>query len=275
MTPLARIALVCLAGSFCIGATYIVHNASAGARPGYTGAPREGATAGNEGTCSTCHTGGQASLLSVSGPSTYTPGTPISLQVSGVVGFEVTVRDPNENFVGSFTAGSGTHVPPSTRSGYEPAHYLTHTGVGSSWTVKWTPPASNVGPVTFYVTGVGPRSGSSTSGATDASTTTLTFQGGTDAESGADAPTFVVRSASSNPARGTLALALDVPVATEVALDVFDMRGRRVWSGTERVRASGHRITIDRLRAGAYLVRASARLNGTPVQAGGSFVVVD
>ncbi|GAB5537212.1 MAG: hypothetical protein Rubg2KO_34610 [Rubricoccaceae bacterium] len=275
MTPLARLVLVCLAGFFCIGATYIAHNASSGARPGYTGAPREGSTPGTEGTCSTCHTGGQATLLSVSGTSTYTPGTPVSLQVSGVVGFEVTVRDQNEDFVGSFTAGGGTHAPPSTRNGYEQSHYLTHTGVGSSWTVNWTPPTSNVGPVTFYVTGVGMRNGGSTSGATDASTKTLAFQAGVDAEPEATEPTFVVRSASSNPARGALELALDVPRATEVTLDVFDMRGRRVWSGTEPVGASGHRVTIDRLRAGAYLVRASATLNGTTVRAGGQFVVVD
>jgi len=197
------------------------------------------------------------------------------MQVSGVVGFEVTVRDQNENFVGSFTAGTGTHAPSSTRNGYTQSHYLTHTGVGSSWTVNWTPPASNIGPVTFYVAGVGTRSGGSTSGATDASTKTLAFQAGVDAESGADAPTFAVRSASSNPARGTLALTLDVPAATEVTLDVFDVRGRRVQTLTQPVLQSGQRIDIEDLPAGAYLVRATATLNGTPARAGGRFVVVD
>lgn len=275
MTPLARLTLVCLAGSFCIGATYIVHSASTGARPGYTGAPREGATTGTEQTCNTCHTGGNATLLSVSGPDTYTPGMPISLQISGVVGFEVTVRDANENFVGSFTASTGTQAPPSTRTGYEQAHYLTHTAPGSSWTVNWTPPASDVGNVTFYVTGVGPRSGGSTSGATDATTKTFAFQSGVDSESGAEAPAFAVRAASSNPARGALALALEVPAPTDVTLDIFDVRGRLVLTRTETVGASGDRVHLRGLRAGAYLVRARAIVGGAPLRADGRFVVVD
>lgn len=133
-----------------------------------------GTTPGIELTCATCHFGGPTSLLSVSAPSTYAPGQAVTVEVSGVLGFEVTVRDQNENFVGTLQAGSGSRVA-GTRTGYDPSQYLTHVAPGGPWSFRWVPPSAAVGPVTFHVTGVGSRTAAgSTSGRTDLKTVTLT-----------------------------------------------------------------------------------------------------
>jgi len=137
--------------------------------PAYrTGAP------GDEGTCNAdgCHNsfplGSGSAKFSISGPSAYTPGKAVKIEVSfsdsggKLHGFEMTAVDADGNRVGKFkNIGSTTRVisPNDPARGLEKkdkGKYIEHTIKGSkkkSWKVKWTPPASASGTITFYAAG--------------------------------------------------------------------------------------------------------------------------
>ncbi len=134
--------------------------------PAYrTGAP------GDEGDCNSCHNSytldsGSAGF-SITGPASYSPGETIRLEVSfdsssgKLHGFEMTALDADENRIGKFKAiGKTTQViPPKDYRGLEKkdkGKYIEHTARGSkkkSWKIKWTPPASAAGIITFYAAG--------------------------------------------------------------------------------------------------------------------------
>ena len=134
--------------------------------PAYrTGAP------GDDGTCNSCHNSfdldSGSAQFSITGPSVYTLGKTIKLKVvfknSGgkLHGFEMTALDVDGNNIGKFKAvGKTTQViPPKDYRGLKKADkgtYVEHTSKGNkkkSWKVKWTPPASATGTVTFYAAG--------------------------------------------------------------------------------------------------------------------------
>lgn len=137
--------------------------------PAYrTGAP------GDEGTCNAdgCHNSfsldSGSAKFSISGPSAYTPGKAVKIEVSfsdsggKLHGFEMTAVDADGNRVGKFkNIGSTTRVisPNDPARGLEKkdkGKYIEHTIKGSkkkSWKVKWTPPASATGTITFYAAG--------------------------------------------------------------------------------------------------------------------------
>lgn len=61
-----------------------------------------------------------------------------------------------------------------------------------------------------------------------------------------------------SPATGNATINLDLPEATRVRLEVFDLLGRRSAPGLDEVRAAGRhalRVPAERLAPGAYLVR--------------------
>ncbi len=66
-------------------------------------------------------------------------------------------------------------------------------------------------------------------------------------------------SAFPNPATGPLALALDVPTAATVTLDVFDALGRRVWQSEVVLGTGRQRVEVDAAgwAPGLYVVRAT------------------
>jgi hypothetical protein len=135
-----------------------------------TGAP-------GEGTCASCHgslTAGSGVTMTFPSSLTYTPGGAAeSLTVAasgGAGGFELSARvSSNNGQAGSFTAGTGSGVGTSGS-----IQYAYQTSRATSWTLQWTPPATNVGNVMMYVVGV------SANGQTYSNTYTLTpASGGT------------------------------------------------------------------------------------------------
>jgi uncharacterized protein (TIGR03437 family) len=126
---------------------------------------------------SQCHTGpsnptsGSGVELVFSDGATYTPGVTQRLTVritspqSAINGFQLSVRpssDPNQqagdlNPIDGRTlvlCRTGTTKPCNPAA---PVQYIEHSSAGSSggseWAFDWTPPATDVGPVTFYFAG--------------------------------------------------------------------------------------------------------------------------
>ncbi len=157
---------------------------STGPDPRHTAAPGDNPLA-----CATagCHTGsvkggpinagGGAVTASFSTGNIYTPGQPVAITVNvtdpvnGLHGFQMTARLGNNDAEIStmqagrftFTSGSGVFVlcdngVPRSAQGDCPAafpiefieHNAPRTG---AWTFTWTPPATDEGPVHFYIAG--------------------------------------------------------------------------------------------------------------------------
>lgn len=122
-------------------------------QPGqFSGSPGDGGS-----NCTACHApgsnyGGTPALTSV--PTFYNAGQnyDLNLAINGSsvskFGFNITAEDVNGVKIGSWTANSAN----GTRSRSDGSG-LTHTSGGSSsnnWNIRWTAPATNQGPVTFY-----------------------------------------------------------------------------------------------------------------------------
>lgn len=132
-----------------------------GAVTGKTGAP-------GESNCTECHVGttldgtGTNVLTVLNGASpvsNYVPGTTYNVTLSlnsGDVkeGFSSTVLDLSTNsMAGSFTGANGFGTAISSASGRD---YATHTASSNTssnffWSWEWDAPATDVGPVKFYV----------------------------------------------------------------------------------------------------------------------------
>lgn len=129
---------------------------AAGALAGLTGAP-------GEGTCTQCH-GGQVQdgsnenifKISKNGveATEYTPGETYDLTLEMTSnppkkGFEITVLNESNAFVGVFSAGPNTQVKTGGSR-----KYVTHTGSGNApdgWSWSWTAPAEISGELRFYI----------------------------------------------------------------------------------------------------------------------------
>src|SRR5258706_10898654 len=171
------------AGGTCVALVpAILYAFSSGPDPRYTGAPGDSALA-----CASagCHTGlknggpinaaaGKV-IATFSTASTYTPGVPLTITVTvsdpvnNHYGFQMTARldDGKGNGQangqgGDFTAGPGTFVQCDdgrikTSKGCPAAvqvQFIQHSSPGTGpFTFTWTPPATDVGPVHFYVAG--------------------------------------------------------------------------------------------------------------------------
>lgn len=134
---------------------------AAGALAGKSGAP-------GEPNCTECHAGTAQDGLSqhtfavlegLSAVTNYTPGNTynVSLQLAThdvKEGFEATVLDTqNDAMAGTFTGMNGIGTQVVSASGKD---YATHTSTSNSssnqfWVWEWTAPATDVGPVKFYV----------------------------------------------------------------------------------------------------------------------------
>ncbi len=88
------------------------------------------------------------------GAAVYTPGVMQHLQLKitdpqgRVFGFQLSVRDGQNRQAGTLAAGPGTQVV--TEGGVSYLEHRMPTADGA-FEFDWTPPATNVGPVTFYV----------------------------------------------------------------------------------------------------------------------------
>ena len=143
-----------------------VHANSGGPPPSRTGAP--GAT---EFTCaiSGCHTsfalntgGGSVAISGM--PDNYTPGQDYTITVTVTFtgrirfGFQSTIIDDQGRSTGTITAtepNNRTSIQNGTVGG-NLRRYINHTGNGtgqSSWSFRWTAPATAVGRITAYAAG--------------------------------------------------------------------------------------------------------------------------
>jgi hypothetical protein len=139
---------------------------SAGAPPGYTGAP-------GEGNCTACHvgaanSGGGSVLINLIAATTYGPGQVIHLTVTDSDptamrwGFELTARLASDGTqpAGTLSLASG-YTLAQVEGSPGSVQYVTHTSAGTrpgtpggaSWDVYWTAPSASVGSVTFYAAG--------------------------------------------------------------------------------------------------------------------------
>ena len=134
------------------------------------GPPEEKTGAPNEGTCAdaNCHTGndlnasGGSLMLTI--PETYEPNQVYEIIVSlardgqSRWGFEMTALDGNGAGAGSFETVDVATTQLQEKGGKQ---YIMHTAEGSAqgtndenqWTLKWTAPDADVGPITFYAAG--------------------------------------------------------------------------------------------------------------------------
>jgi glucose/arabinose dehydrogenase len=138
---------------------------SAGPDPGFTGAP-------GEKKCDECHVPDQGSVapgaIHINAPASYVPGQTYQFGFTSSNsdptrirwGFQMTALDDNGNPAGTLQplADGLTHVV--TGASVNPARqYIEHTQAGTflgqtsgaSWSFNWTAPATDAGPVTFYV----------------------------------------------------------------------------------------------------------------------------
>ena len=137
---------------------------SAGPPAGFTRAP-------GELDCSDCHTTPAQSTgtLTLGVPDKYTPGQTYDITVTHASadatrvrwGFEMTALDSADEKAGAFAPNDDLTRVVSGEGPFPAREYVEHTSKGTfsgqqngaGWTFKWTAPAEDVGPVTFYLAG--------------------------------------------------------------------------------------------------------------------------
>lgn len=136
---------------------------SPGPSGGYSGAP-------GEQNCTSCHDGAtqdgstENQLLVNNdigfGITQYTPGATYAVNLSmasnpAKKGFQVTALNPANEMAGNFIAGGNTQIKTATISGGQ-RKYVTHksssnTSATQVWNWTWEAPATEQGPITFYI----------------------------------------------------------------------------------------------------------------------------
>ena len=146
-----------------IGATGSTFAFSGGPPDEKTGAPAD------KGTCADCHVGNDldspdGSLMLVDIPETYMPNGVYEIVVElahpgqSRWGFEMTALDADGTKAGIFELVDEANTQLSTANDKQ---YVKHTLAGTAagtadenqWTVQWTAPDADIGPITFYAAG--------------------------------------------------------------------------------------------------------------------------
>ncbi|MET0649668.1 MAG: PQQ-dependent sugar dehydrogenase [Pyrinomonadaceae bacterium] len=143
-----------------------VHAFSAGPPAGYTRAPGEEPEA-----CAECHVVESAGTgqLTLAVPQSYEPGRSYNITVTHANadqtrtrwGFQLTALDPADEKAGTLEPLDNLTQVLNNQGPFPSRQYVEHTSAGTffgqrngaSWTFRWTAPAEDVGPVTFYVAG--------------------------------------------------------------------------------------------------------------------------
>src|SRR5215208_4800123 len=155
-----------------------VHAFSAGPPAGYTGAPQEEPEA-----CAECHVPPDAGTgrISITAPQTYVPGQTYPVTVTHQNadptrlrwGFQLTVLDTaSDEKAGELQSTNGLTQVLNNAGPNSARQYIEHSSSGTfvsqqngaSWTFNWTAPATDAGPVTFYVAGNQANNDGNTSG---------------------------------------------------------------------------------------------------------------
>jgi len=130
-----------------------------------TNAPSEGNCAGCHGNLNT----GPGDILFSLDTVDYIPGNTYTASVQVIdstksrYGFEITVLDSTDVFAGSFIITNTTNTSSQTNIGRD---YVNHKNANSNdtWNFDWTAPVSDLGPLTFYIAGIGANNDGSSSG---------------------------------------------------------------------------------------------------------------
>lgn len=165
MSRLARVVITVCVASLPV----LLYAFNSGPPARYTGAP------GDFGNCTACH-GGTANThggnvtATFSSGTTYTPGSPVTITVNvtdasnSLHGFEMTARLASNlanGQAGRFTQVPGTFVICENEQFQgaacpqnAPVSFIEQSSkTTGTWTFTWTPPATNVGNVHFYIAG--------------------------------------------------------------------------------------------------------------------------
>ena len=138
---------------------------AAGSAFAFSGGPLDEKTgAPNEGTCADCHVGNDlnspdGSLMLVDIPETYMPKGVYEIVVElahpeqSRWGFEMTALNADGAKAGTFELVDDANTQLSTANDKQ---YVKHTLAGTAqakWTIQWTAPDTDIGPITFYAAG--------------------------------------------------------------------------------------------------------------------------
>ena len=145
-----------------VASTGSVFAFSFGPPEGLTGSPPNGAN------CTQCHVGNTLNdadgSLMLTIPETYEPNEIYTIVVNlsrdgqSRWGFEMTALDGNGARAGSFEVSDAANTQLKEKDSKQ---YIMHTSAGSAqgtedenqWTVEWTAPDADIGPITFYAAG--------------------------------------------------------------------------------------------------------------------------
>lgn len=238
---------------------------SQAAPSGRTGAP--GAL-----TCADtgCHGGNPLNAdggsATITGPSTYVPGTPVDLNLrveragAARFGFSITVQDQDNAMVGSWELvnGEGTTF---SEFGADLTHVTHSPAVNAAdehtWQLRWNPPAEDAGPVTFYASGNAANGAQGSNGDFIYTTSLgLTAAAGVNTESWQIMP-FTVDAVYPVPTTDELRLDLTADAAGPASVHLYDATGRTRVIESHQASMGANRLRIDTsdLAAGNYLWR--------------------
>ncbi|NVK52301.1 MAG: T9SS type A sorting domain-containing protein [Flavobacteriaceae bacterium] len=233
---------------FLIPATAFVLMSSSGGRDdGRTGSPGDGGQ-----TCTACHSGGSfgASLsITTDIPAGgYEANKEYNITVTNsssasAHGFQLTAEKSSDNSkVGTFAAGSGSRVSGSR---------ITHSSDGqSSWSFKWTAPATAVGNVKFYAASVAANNNGGTSGDQVVTASTGDFS-----VLGISKENLLDFAMYPNPSKDFLTVQLPSGSA-KATVRVFDLSGRELKTAT--ISSNTDKVNVANLSTGVYLLKVDS-----------------
>jgi hypothetical protein len=249
-----------------------------------TGIPSGGNTgAPGEQTCGqgNCHVGNAENLepgklvlntASSQNPITagYKPDTLHKLFVnlnSGTpaYGFQITALDQNNNAAGTFSLISTSTTDLLTQGGRQ---YLSHKNANSTaaWTFNWKAPATDIGPITFYYTGLGANDDNQATGDVvyrgRAVVTTSSFsQLNLTNMPPINADEITTLKIFPNPMREKLNIEFFLHSENQVTIELFDVGGKVVKRIDEYVGSPGvHQRSFsfeEKLNQGIYLLKVT------------------
>lgn len=239
------------------------HLFSSGGQSGLTGAP-------GEGNCTSCHSGtvqngatqNTVTILNGSTPVTaYTPGATytVTLQLASSPaksGFSATSLDGTNVKAGSLIGAGIGGTQNFSAAGRD---YVSHTSASNTttlWAWSWVAPATNVGPVTFYVASNESNNNGQNSGdQIYVSQHVINPSGTSSIEETSNEVNF---SAGYNATSNKLAINFDYLAVGDMYLNLVDMNGRSVFTynlGTSEVGSNKETIALPAsLTEGMYVV---------------------
>lgn len=260
--------LVLLGAGLMIGYPITADSRIGGSPASRTGAPITNtfpeSTCGSTSDCHVNSDGGPGQVV-IEAPETYTPGTALAFKVRveeqgrSVFGFQVAVKAFNAQEDLFEHVGTLELVDPTTTR-FVTGNYVTHDvdGVGQNeWTVRWVPPAGDVGPVGIYAAGNAANGDGKKEGDHTYTTSWMMTSGtSTAVEEVPAAEHFALERAYPNPFTTSTTIRYHLNHAASVTFSVYDALGRRVRLRHLGMQSVGeHRVSFDaeELPAGLYL----------------------